>query len=191
MPANPPGGNGGAPTNPATALQGNNVGDNGKPEIGPVSPKAIATAQIKALTADKAQAFRDEHAKAIEKVLADNFERQRQSVKSSGKFNQDRWDAELAQDLFAPSLACTTAAGKNAAADFSGTYDEDRTKAYVTRNCEIAATRINSVARDQLKDKVPVDTVYDSAASRASSSAATRANALMNWGIIEAAKQNV
>jgi HK97 family phage portal protein len=187
------GGAGGAPKVPATAQQGNNVGDNGKPEAGaaPTKLPLKSAPDYKALTADKAQAFRDEHAKAIEKALAGNFERQRQSVKSaSGKFNSDRWDAELAQDLLAPSLACTTAAGKNAAADFSGTYDEDRTVAYVTRNCEIAATRINSVARDQLKDKVPVDTVFDSAATRASSSAATRANALMNWGILEAAKQN-
>lgn len=192
-------GAGGAPDNPATAQQGNNVGDNGKPEAGAAPSKLplkskkrkqAARELAKALTADAAADFRAEHAKAIEKVLASNFERQRQSVKSSGKFNQDRWDAELAQDLLAPSLACTTAAGKRAAADFSGTYDEDRTVAYVTRNCEIAATRINSVARDQLSDKVPADDVYDSAAKRATTSAATRANALLNWGILEAAKQN-
>lgn len=191
-------GAGGKPDNPATAQQGNNVGDNGKPEAGAAptklplkARKKAAKAKLKALTADSAADFRAEHAKNIEDVLASNFERQRQSVKSSGgTFNADRWDAELAQDLLEPSLACTTAAGKKTAADFSGTYDEDRTVAYVKRNCEIAAQRINSVARDQLRDKAPADTVFDSAAGRAPSSAATRANALLNWGVLEAAKQN-
>jgi HK97 family phage portal protein len=195
------GGQGGAPDNPATAAGGNNVGDNGKPEIGPVSPKASDPAVFKALTAGEVKQvqadrvrFEDRHATELVKFFA----RQGQTVKSRAgagnkKFSADRWNKELAAVLF--PLASETAEffGTDTAEKIKGTYDADYTVNYLTRGSEMAAVAINEGTASRLEnadDPADVFVNLQKDGGRLQQIVISRVTYAMNFGILDCARQS-
>lgn len=186
------GGAGGAPDNPATAQQGNNVGDNGKPESGPVPAPGKSRSQSLAKSSHGDHAAflireRDQFISQTSDIVAKSLARQERSVKSrKAGFDRARWDSELADDLMQVSMDTATYFGKDAADRIGGSYDEDRTHSYLQRNTQIAAAQFNSVTAG----KIDASSQTAFSETRAEVFAKNRVNSLLNWSIAEAVRQN-
>lgn len=128
--------------------------------------------------------------KAVQ-VITDNFARQRNASLGGKGFNRDRWDKELADDMYAVAVNTATYFGKDAAERIGGEYDEARTLAYLRKNAEIAAAGVNTTTVAQLDAAEDAKTVWEIAtSSRALQVGTTRTTTVMNWSIEEAARQN-
>jgi hypothetical protein len=180
LPPGPPPGNnfgsggtegaGGAPDTPATAQQGNNVGDNGKPEAGAAPTKLPL----------KPKSRSQEH----------NVTRQRQAFKSSGIYDRDRWDREMAKDIYEANLKTATYAGMEAAKLLGSTYDPEKTLAYLQRNAELAASEFNSATQASVEGSKNIDLTFDQVQLRAAKSDKTREAIMLAWGENEAIRQS-
>ncbi len=202
IPTGSHGGPGGAPDSPATAANGHNAGDNGKPEAGPVVPKTITAAEhAKKLTAAEITQIRVDRAELVEEhesTLVKFFTRQSSAVKSrhgagNKAFDKDRWNSELTKVLYPLASKTAERFGSETADKISGSYDPSKTVNYLTRNSEIAADGINQATADQLKDADDPGTVFDGlskGSGRVHQIAQTRVTYAMNWGITEAARQS-
>jgi HK97 family phage portal protein len=141
---------------------------------------------------------RQRFAEKTAQVIQANLERQQRSMKSrrganqkdAPAFNRKRWDKELAQDLYKTGLPVATYFGTDAAERIGGTYDEDKTLNFLSRNAELAAGRINAATEDSLSSGLSLDDVFGSLSSRASNAATGRVTDLSNWSVTEAARQN-
>lgn len=124
-------------------------------------------------------------------VIAANFKRQANSHAGGKGFARDRWDKELADDMFAVAVETANYFGKDAAERIHGTYDSDRTLAYLRKNTDIAAKGVNTTTAAQLDAAEDPKTVWEiSTSSRAAQIGITRTTQVMNWSIEEAARQN-
>lgn len=152
----------------------------------------------------------EEDAKVLAKVYSDFFERQEKSVlaklgaKSEKWWDEERWNNELTDDLYAAAIKMSSAAGRNAAKDLfdAGKYDTGRTEAYVTSMCRRRAEMINQTTHDELKDalddqleedalKATPEGVFENAKeNRAESAGKAFAGALVSWSVMEACRQN-
>jgi len=148
------------------------------------------------------------HVAKTEQVLSAFFARQAQVIKSilgakaaAEWWDADRWDGELADDLFALSATITEELGR-AQLDRLGLdpdgYDVDRTLAYLRKVAESNASSINAATRIRLEEVLEaaedvvdaVDHVFDVAkTSRASAGALTISTALAGFAAVEAAEQ--
>lgn len=174
----------------------------------------------------KAQA-QPAHVERAEKVFAAFFERQGKVIASavgatveSGKaarrtgrkadepevdelFDAERWDAELAADLFAVN-ALIAGASAHATLQALGLeedeYDEDRTLNWLTANAERTAGAVNGATKRRLIDVLgsalddPVQAVKDLfgvyATARAAQLATSHATQLAGFGTTEVARQS-
>ncbi|WXW93141.1 portal protein [Arthrobacter phage BrayBeast] len=147
----------------------------------------------------------EDHQKAMAKVFARHFKRQRSSVlskampKAPGWWDADRWDRELTEDLTAESLDVTKAAAHTALAGMGVDPDEysvDRTRKFLKSVSERIARQVNAATLSALEDAAESDDpdaqahVFDVAEeSRAEQSGMTAAATFVGFGMVEAARQ--
>ena len=159
----------------------------------------------------------DEETAGIELILRSFYARQRRSVLAamgakSGRrtdglpdwFEPERWDRELADDLFSAVLSNSTAAAKRAIAQLNGNpedYDEPRVRNSIRAWVERWAHGANTTTLRQLEAALAGDLsdgaagstpagVFDKAeTSRAAMQALTLSTQTAGWGTIEAARQ--
>ncbi|QIG57674.1 portal protein [Arthrobacter phage Shoya] len=147
----------------------------------------------------------EDHQKAMAKVFAEFFARQRRSVlsaagaKSPEWWDGDRWDEELTEDLLGQSLKVSEAAALTALAAMGedpDKYSVDRTKAFLKAVSERIARQVNAATQASLEDAFEDDDpeapghVFDVAEeSRAAQSGMTAAATYVGFGMVEAARQ--
>ena len=136
----------------------------------------------------------------IAQVLAAFFERQGKSVISAvgaggDWWDGERWDSELADDLFKVSHTVAGILGKSEAErlGFPDGYDAERTVAFLRKVAERQAQTINSTTRDQVAaaidaDTAPADVFSQASDSRASGIAVGLATFVAGFAAIEAAR---
>lgn len=153
----------------------------------------------------------DEEAEILTEVYRSFFERQSKSVlakigaKSDKWWDAERWNKELAEDLFTKAFGMSVSAAKEAVRKLwgsDGTYDPDRTEAYIRSMCSRRAEMVNNSTYSELKDalegeydedalKGTPEGVFDNAKENRSESAGRAfAGALVAWSAMEACRQN-
>ena len=154
---------------------------------------------VKAATRPAPQRYQSK----AERVLLAYFARQRKSVlpalgaKADGWWNADRWDSELAEELFDLSTGIAAEVGPAAAAGLgydASDYDTDRTVAFLRKVAEGRAANINATTFAQLKDALSdadatPAAVFDRAESRAAAAATSIVTDTASFATVEAAKQ--
>jgi HK97 family phage portal protein len=147
----------------------------------------------------------EDHQKAMAKVFAEFFARQRRSVLSAAGakdpnwWDADRWDEELTDDLLGQSLKVTEAVAVAALADMGedpDKYSVDRTKEFLKAVSGRIARQVNAATLASLEDAFEDDDpdapthVFDVAEeSRAEQSGMTAAATYVGFGMVEAARQ--
>jgi HK97 family phage portal protein len=164
------------------------------PTADPSTPAvaALGPARWKAAPA-AAERRRDQATKDHEELFRRFFARQEQAIVSAKavKVDRERWDRELATDLYGLAAAVATRNGKIAARQLDGVYDEAVTLAYLSENARIAAESINLHTFDELDESDDPRHVFEVAkTSRADQLALGRATLLINFARTEAAKQS-
>lgn len=159
-------------------------------------PKQADPVAIKA----RPQGWDRKHAEVFRKF----FKRQRSVVMSrlGGKadwWDEDRWNRELADDLYKLGVAVSRQAARDALKAMGvdpETYDVDRTLAYLKVKARGSAERINAKTRDALEaaiddeDADPAD-VFDLAeSSRSEMLAVATVTSLSGFGTCEAGRQS-
>ena len=153
----------------------------------------------------------DNGAKRLEEVFRKFYERQSRTVLArlqAGADNwweEDRWNSELADDLFPVAITLATKAGREVSEKLwpeGWGYNEKRTEAYVRSMCRHRAQMVNRVTKREI-DKVlagekakkslwdNIRDLYDRiAGDRSRTGGTTFSNALSNWGALEGCRQN-
>ena len=150
-----------------------------------------------------------EDAKKLIEVYKGFFKRQAKSILpkiGAGKewWNEERWNNELADDLFAEALGISVETARSAIKELwdDGKYDPDRTEAYIRKMCERRAEMVNQATHEQLSKAIEApedeeglkDTpegVFENAEKNRSESAGNAfACALAAWSLLEACRQN-
>lgn len=115
-----------------------------------------ARAQAELIERRKAQAARrDRYASEHTELLRETFGRQERSYKSSKKFDVERWNVELADDLEAKAVATVEREGGIAAErlGMAGGFDIDRCRAYLRAGAEEKAKAINATTANALAEQ--------------------------------------
>jgi len=172
----------------------------------PVAPKAFLPAVKAGPVLAKSTDARDEWRGKAEEVLTRFFKRQQQVVLTrlgakAGPdwWDEDRWNTELAKDLYSLAVTAATQIGRKQAETlgFPGdAYDEARTVAFLKAVAESRASAVNSTTRDRiakaLDDGTDPAQVFDEAQSaRAASAGGAIAAAIAGFAVTESAKQTV
>lgn len=138
---------------------------------------------------------REAAAREHTELFRKHFARQRKAVTSAkAATDRERWDSELTADLFL--LATTTArkAGRLAARQIGGRFDEQRVLPYLVENARIAAESVNAETFAEIAaagDSDGVSAVFDHAESaRADRLGLGRATMLIAFARTEAAKHS-
>lgn len=182
------------------------------PKALPGAPKAIAPASkistrlVARIKADPAE----EHAATAAEVLRKFFRRQRAVVlsrlgaKAPGWWDEDRWNGELAADLFALAMKVTgevAAAALDSLGVSPDEFDAERTTAFLRAVAKSRAALINDATLGQITDALgdlgEDETAADAAggvfetagSSRADQSGLTLATTLTTFAVAEAGKQ--
>lgn len=152
----------------------------------------------------------DEEAELLSDIYRDFFKRQKKSVlsklgaKSAKWWDEDRWNKELAEDLFAAAFSMSAAIGKETVRKLfdNGGYDKDRTEAFIQSMCKRRAEMVNQTTYKELTDALEADEddeglkatpegVFENAEeNRADSAGFAFAGALIGWASMEACRQN-
>ena len=152
----------------------------------------------------------DEEADRISKVYKSFFKRQAESVlpklraKSEKWWNEERWNKELAEDLFKEAFSMSSAIGKETVRKLfdNGEYDPDRTEAFIQAMCKRRAEMVNQTTYKELQEALEADEddealratpegVFDNAEeNRADSAGLAFAGAVLAWSAMEAVRQN-
>lgn len=144
----------------------------------------------------------------MSKLLSDFFARQKQTVRSAlgakalgSWWDEERWNEELAADLYAMSTMLTRTVAASTAEKIGldpDDYDVDRTLAYLAKVARSNAESINAVTRGQLEAALDgaedplaqADAVFDVAQSaRAPQAGTSIATALSGWATVETVTQ--
>lgn len=152
----------------------------------------------------------DDIAKLAE-VYRKFFERQSKSVLAKiGAGNDDwwdeeRWNNELADDLFAEAFGLSIEAARKAIKKLwgiGGDYDADRTEAFIRSMCRRRAEMVNQTTQTEIIEalaegleedalKATPEGVFENAKeNRADSAGSAFAGALIGWTLLEACRQN-
>jgi HK97 family phage portal protein len=169
---------------PAVTVPTEDPGSPAVAALGPVQHKAAPAA---------AERRRDQATKDHEALFRTFFERQERAIASAKSFKVDRerWDRELATDLFGLATRVAKVSGVLAARQLGGVYDENVTFAYLAENARIAAESINMHTFDELEEAEDARHVFEVAkTSRTDQLALGRATLLINFARTEAAKQS-
>ena len=149
--------------------------------------------------------------KRVEDLFTEFFGRQGRSVRealaagSSAWWDADRWDRELGEDVLRAGAMVseeTARAALEAAGLDPGTYDVDRTLAFLTAVAGRIAEQVNATTRQEIKEaldsddedrprQVVADEVFEKATSwRAQLAAVTAATTFSAFGTVEAGRQS-
>lgn len=153
-----------------------------------------------------------EESDRLKRVYREFFQRQAKTVLarigagSDDWWDAERWDKELAEDLFKEAFGISEAAAKEAVKDLwdNGEYDPERTVAYIRKMCERRAQMMNDKTHDELLASLDDDSFEDEDASmstpkgvfenaeknRSESAGRAFAGALISWSVMEACRQN-
>ena len=152
----------------------------------------------------------DEEADRISKVYKSFFKRQAESVlpklraKSEKWWNDERWNKELAEDLFEEAYGLSASVAKETVRKLfdNGDYDPGRTEAFILSMCKRRAEMINQTTYEELLEALDADEsdealkatpegVFENAEeNRADSAGLAFAGALIGWSSMEACRQN-
>ena len=154
----------------------------------------------------------EEESDRLKRVYREFFQRQAKTVLarigdgSDDWWDAERWDKELAEDLFKVAFGISEAAAKEAVKDLwdNGEYDPERTVAYIRKMCERRAQMMNDKTHDELLASLDDDSFEDEDASmstpkgvfenaeknRSESAGRAFAGALISWSVMEACRQN-
>jgi HK97 family phage portal protein len=143
--------------------------------------------------------FFDRQAKAVLAKLGASKARGKASAAIDDVFDRDRWNTELAADLYTVNVGAAVAAARQVLEEY-GTdpdeFDEDTVLAWLAANADGVATGINDTTADQLAEALAGDDPVDNTrrlfeiavASRAAQIAVTQATAMNGFGSSEGAK---
>ena len=143
---------------------------------------------------------RDDYAGAHTKLLRRHFTRQEKAYRSAGSFDEDRWNAELGDDLEAEARRTVEHEGSVVAERLMSTFDLDRCADYLREGAEQRAQAINATTRNDLEadaggaradegddeDRTAFDRAKNERADQAGVAIAT---SLAGFGSLEAARQ--
>jgi len=185
--------------------------DSGSQNLGAAgaAPEAKAGARTARI---KSSAFPDKYSDDAEALFARFFRRQAAAVrsavgaKSPDYWDEERWNTELANDLYALAVRVATEVGRQAAAGLGfdpGDYSERRTFAFLRAVSEARARWVNATTLRQLEAALaaaddsddaaapdPVRHVFEVADNaRASTSGRALAAAVAGFAVTEAAQQ--
>lgn len=154
----------------------------------------------------------EEESDRLRRVYREFFQRQAKTVLarigagSDDWWDAERWDKELAEDLFKEAFGISEAAAKEAVKDLwdNGEYDPERTVAYIRKMCERRAQMMNDKTHDELLASLDDDSFEDEDAlmstpkgvfenaekNRSESAGRAFAGALISWSVMEACRQN-
>ena len=154
----------------------------------------------------------EEESDRLKRVYREFFQRQAKTVLarigagSDDWWDAERWDKELAEDLFKEAFGISEAAAKEAVKDLwdNGEYDPERTVAYIRKMCERRAQMMNDKTHDELLASLDDDSFEDEDAlmstpkgvfenaekNRSESAGLAFAGALISWSVMEACRQN-
>ena len=154
----------------------------------------------------------EEESDRLKRVYRDFFQRQAKTVLarigagSDDWWDAERWDKELAEDLFKEAFGISEAVAKEAVKDLwdNGEYDPERTVAYIRKMCERRAQMMNDKTHDELLASLDDDSFEDEDAlmstpkgvfenaekNRSESAGRAFAGALISWSVMEACRQN-
>ena len=152
----------------------------------------------------------DEEATLLADVYKNFFKRQKKTIlsalgaKSAKWWNEERWNKELTEDLFAAAFSMSSAIGKETVRKLfdNGEYDPDRTEAFIQAMCKRRAEMVNQTTYKELQEALEADEddealratpegVFENAEeNRADSAGLAFAGALIGWSSIEACRQN-
>lgn len=141
-------------------------------------------------------------------VLRGFFARQERDVRSRLGAKQggdewwqaERWDSELADDLYALAVATSSAVAASTLSRMgypADAYDVDRTLAYLRKISETGAVNLNGITHAQLREALDADDVSEALGAvwdrannaRAPEFAASSVTAMSGFGSVEAVKQ--
>jgi HK97 family phage portal protein len=120
-------------------------------------------------------------------------------------WDAERWDAELADDLYGVVKRISDERGREVAAQLWGAdaaYDPKRTQAYIRKMCERRAEMVNAATYAELEAtdgydgdsdamrSTPAGVFENAEENRAGSAGAAFAAAVVGWSILEAGRQN-
>lgn len=154
----------------------------------------------------------EEESDRLKRVYREFFQRQAKTVLarigagSDDWWDAERWDKELAEDLFKEAFGISEAAAREAVKDLwdNGDYDPARTVAYIRKMCERRAQMMNDKTHDELLASLDDDSFEDEDAlmstpkgvfenaekNRSESAGRAFAGALISWSVMEACRQN-
>jgi hypothetical protein len=122
-------------------------------------------------------------------MLEKFFSRQRNAVVGGKAADSERWDRELADDMFGVQYQTVEAFGKDAADRIGGRWDQERTAAYVRKRSDAVAQSLNAETAQRLAaDGAVPDEVFGE--PRVQEFSRTHTTFAVNWAIQEAAHQN-
>ena len=152
---------------------------------------------------------KEEDANKLIEVYKAFFERQAKSILPKigadvEWWNAERWNRELAEDLFAKAFDISKETAEEAIKKLfdDGEYDSDRTKEYIKKMCERRAEMVNQATHEELKEALESDEedealkatpegVFENAKENRSETAGNAfASALCAWSLMEACRQN-
>ena len=152
----------------------------------------------------------DEESEQLAAVYRSFFKRQAKTVlsrmgaKSAKWWDKERWDKELAEDLFVEAFGMSTAAAKETVKKLfdDGEYNAEKTEAFIRSMCQRRAEMVNQKTYDELVEALEADEdddglkatpegVFENAEENRSESAGWAfAGALIAWSALEACRQN-
>jgi hypothetical protein len=121
-------------------------------------------------------------------VMTRHFGRQRSAGFNSKSL--ERWNRELADDLYGTALVTASYFGEDAAERVGGSYDPDFTVNYLRAGADVNAQLINRATKDELEEDDPAEVFKRALEVRAQQIAVSRTTVAMNFGIQEAGRQN-
>ena len=153
----------------------------------------------------------DEEAELLSDVYKAFFKRQKKSVlsklgaKSAKWWDEERWNNELTDDLFAEAFGLSIEAARKAIKKLwgiGGDYDADRTEAFIRSMSRRRAEMVNQTTQTEILEalaegleedalKATPEGVFENAKeNRADSAGSAFAGALIGWTLLEACRQN-
>lgn len=174
---------------------------------GQASPRDSSPKSLKAATALTKERASDNEAEQVERVVKAFFRRQSAVVLSnlgakadSDWWDTERWDTELADDLYRLAAGVTATIGKSAAVRLGfdeGDYDVDRTLKFLKAVAQSRAGMINSTTRDRIQraldtpgtNLTPGSVFDDAKNARATEIATTLVTTFSTFATTESAKQ--
>ena len=152
----------------------------------------------------------EEEDKRMAETMSKFFKRQANSIlpklgaKAARWWDEERWNRELADDLFAEAMGISVETARRIIKKLwdDGEYDSERTEAYIRKMCERRAEMVNQSTHDEISAaleaeedddglKATPEGVFENAERNRSESAGKAfACALCAWSLLEACRQN-